>query len=138
MKRRILFRFWNNDEKKMEYFDLSSSHQKMMSWDGYVYRDGKIINGTLLQTTGTEDKNGQEIFEGDILKVPEGWSGDTRYKESFAEVKWIDDYNEACLFFVCPDDVSWEQCEVIGNIFENPTLMDYEDALKELDKKFKT
>lgn len=72
---------------------------------------------TLMQYTGLLDKNGKEIYEGDILRVNIG--GDVQ--DSLYEVK---DMRE--LFSEFRHDDSYYQfyeVEIVGNIYENPELL---------------
>ncbi len=69
----------------------------------------------LMQYTGLKDKNGREIYEGDILKDLDG------NKE---EVIW----DEGCVFIKHQDGTSdfisvRNYFEIIGNIYENPELL---------------
>ena len=80
----------------------------------------EIIPETLGQYTGLKDKNGKRIFEGDIVKLPELYSGVT------AVVKWAGSGLKACEVYAHP---IYESYEVIGNKYDNPELL--EDFLKE-------
>jgi uncharacterized phage protein (TIGR01671 family) len=67
----------------------------------------------LMQNTGLKDKNGQEIYELDILKWDEEVWGTSKQEL----VEW----NYELLSF---RKIDWlNHCEVIGNIFENPELI---------------
>ena len=84
------------------------------------------------QYTGLTDKNGKKIFEGDILKIYEG-SEDDGYKirkvYSYGGVLCVDyetsewDFN--ALAFLDSDNVF--TFEVIGNIHDNPELLEVEE-----------
>jgi uncharacterized phage protein (TIGR01671 family) len=84
-----------------------------------------------MQFTGLLDKNGKEIFEGNILKYFEENFNDKNnpdiqffeidfYKGGFYAKSLEDnEYNEDIAFA--------EQCEVIGNVYENPELIKYHE-----------
>lgn len=90
----------------------------------------------LMQYTGLHDKNGREVYEGDILKVTseEGES----WESYVATVKWFGkedypafdlegiptswSYDANALATIFQEGV--ETCEVIGNTFENPELLE--------------
>jgi uncharacterized phage protein (TIGR01671 family) len=84
----------------------------------------------LMQYTGLEDKNGVPIYEGDYLSRKEterGDMGEILYSfDDICEVKW---HNSAwqCDFFgneiLAIDDYDSSTGEVIGNIYENPELL---------------
>ena len=76
----------------------------------------------LMQSTGLKDKNGKEIFEGDIVD----------YKGRKALVSWHGSYASFIYRFVDelqkrnaewnPLYLAYMRCEVIGNIYEDPEL----------------
>lgn len=91
-----------------------------------------IIPETLGQFIGLLDKNGKKIFEGDIVKHKMfEWD-----KPVYEVVEWDDD--NSCGFEPfsdsrqncghCGGGMSPEYCEVIGNIHDNPELVEEEDA----------
>ena len=88
-----------------------------------------IVNNDLhlMQSTGLKDKNGQEIFEGDVLGV------EVDNKLLHVEVFW--DNKHALYMFRCPklneedllaELVEDKDCEfsAIGNVYENPELLE--------------
>lgn len=100
-------------------------------YDGNIY--GGLVNLDeieLMQSTGLKDKNGKEIFEGDILAV-EADDGVIILK-----VSWDDEHalfviktkkiNEEAALAELVDDNSYP-FEVIGNIYENPELLEVEE-----------
>ena len=89
--------------------------------DIYCYDFDEI---ELMQSTGLKDKNGQEIFEGDILD----------YNGRKALVRWHGSYASFIYRFVDelqkrnaerkPLYLAYMKCEIIGNIYENPDLLE--------------
>lgn len=98
--------------------------------DRFEIMVAKIKPETLGQYTGLTDKNGTKIFEGDIVRINGWWyvSGPAGYEKNMTVVKYD---NEVCGFTpMCNYDTdcgvfhSAEECEVIGNVFDNPELLE--------------
>ena len=74
----------------------------------------------LQQFTGLHDRNGKEIYEGDVVleKHPEG--------DDLGQVMWVDggfDLIGKDGVTALGPQVAWGNYEVIGNIYENPELL---------------
>ena len=85
-----------------------------------------IVNNDihLMQSTGFKDKNGKEIFEGDVLGTKDGLlNGFIEYREDLGMfVNSLIRYNN----FEQLCNVASDR-EIIGNVYENPELLEVED-----------
>jgi uncharacterized phage protein (TIGR01671 family) len=82
----------------------------------------------LMQYTGLKDKNGKEIYDGDILTCEGGYEAPEGEEicQDISQVYWDNDLLQFRVQCKCGDVWSLEEYdyeEIIGNIYENPELL---------------
>lgn len=126
------FRVWNTETKEIEVFktyeEISELFLALSADDGFY---------SIMQSTGLKDKNGQEIFEGDIVK-----RDGIKRPEVVRFGEWIDvdslGYKEQYIGFYFESEHEGQEWlhsvepqfnhlyKIIGNIYENPELFEVE------------
>ena len=120
------FRAWDKETKTMN--GMAEIYRNRSQEIELRPRDENII---LMQSTGLYDKNGKETFEGDILEVTDkhSWLEVVSYSQEKAmfvteEINREFKVPESPLYDL--SDSTFLKFEVIGNIYENPELLEVE------------
>lgn len=135
MNRDIKFRLWSKIGKKFIETD-NPDLDFVINNNGYLYSIEYCYGETcilpqmdteVLQFTGLKDRNGKEIYEGDILKYNFPYDGrlkhvsPVKFLETEASFGIKDRYgNEIPLYTISANNYF----EVIGNIYENKNLLE--------------
>lgn len=126
------FRAWDTTNKEMfkDTFSIIESGQvvvveqeDVMCPPDYVFVDNLVI----MQSTGIKDKNGKEVFEGDILDY-NGRKALVRWHGSYASFiyRFVDELQKRNAEWK-PLYLAYMKCEIIGNIYENPELLEVKE-----------
>jgi uncharacterized phage protein (TIGR01671 family) len=129
--REIKFRTWRPIEMDpelgftMDYDPIANSYEPVHLNDELV--DNPEEEGVFMQFTGLHDKDGREIYEGDIVRVGDGefdvlWcNGGFKLMERKSAISGAIDMWMAELFGTCQCRADRNDAiEVIGNDYENP------------------
>lgn len=127
--REIKFRAWDVEEKcwiPQELFTVSAlgGKKKILTYEENEDRwIPETIPFVLMQYTGIKDKNGKEIYEGDIVKFKD----DTRGVDIIATVQYSGSSyrlkNKSYGIGRPIDEWETKEIEIIGNIYENPEIV---------------
>ncbi len=122
--REIKYRAWDIQTESMRDVLVIDWVNELIDLSGGIIerRPHEVI---LMQFTGLEDKNGVEIFEGDVVKA---WSQGVK---AIGEViKRIDGlfiiypaYQSGEMWGLCPNPRGETTVEIVRNIYENPELL---------------
>lgn len=125
------YKAWDSWRKRMSVVDriyIDTKGVRLYDDFGEYWRDFSDVE--LMQSTGLKDKNGKEIFEGDILAVEtddETLNVNVFWDENHALFMFESKkYNEKEALAELLEDNSYP-FEIVGNVYENPELLEVEE-----------
>jgi len=125
----IKFRAWDEKNNYWIYGDQPKNDdlfiENVNPKNNTIYEITHWKDTILMQYTGVKDKNGKEIYEGDIVQIKYALSSNKgiveyihdKYSINSKKYDMFYDYNGEKIF-------SWNELEIIGNIYENPELLE--------------
>lgn len=127
--REIIFRGLWTRKKEWIYGSLAIFGDD--DYNIYVNDENKLYQvdpNTVCQYTGLKDRNRKTVFEGDILRREVGGIFVVQWSKVLAkfEAKLIS-YNKIAYF----NTMIFGECEVIGNIYDNPDLINIGKGIKD-------
>jgi uncharacterized phage protein (TIGR01671 family) len=120
-KRIIKFRAFHKERKEM--YNVHGWHSEFIFKDtldgvGCEGNPDFVENVVLMQFTGLKDKNGIQIYEGDIIEYTQHHFNTDMTKTKTKVVSWKRD-----MWGVYETSAGESSIKVIGNVFENPELL---------------
>ena len=120
----LKFRAWDKQYKRMVRVNMILFDSEEIDYDDNLNEPKSWSRFNIMQYSGLNDKNGNEIYEGDIIKVANKYIG-----------KIVFYHGCFCFFndelYIKTSVGDWMQAnerEILGNIYENPEIMRLEGS----------
>lgn len=127
MSREIKFRAWSKVAKKMANVSMMGMGMYLLETEDGHSGSSDLEDIEIMQYTGLKDKNGKEIYEGDILddggviefRDDLNWDSGGSVHSGFFSTSGYEYEESGCLSY----HYQIGEYEVVGNIYENPGLV---------------
>lgn len=118
------FRAWDSWRKRMSVVDriyIDTEGVRLYDDFGEYWRDFRDVE--LMQSTGLKDKNGKEVFIGDIIKCTRGCLHEVYIEKEYGGT-YLGGMPAIYLSRLLGGYAWTEDEEIIGNIYEHPELLE--------------
>lgn len=121
------YRAWDKEFKEMVHVNALVFDEQVIK---ATYQNGSIVkddvkNYELMQSTGLHDKNGKEVFVGDIIKCTRGCPHEVYLEKEYGGT-YVGGMPAVYLKGI-KEGYAWTGAEeILGNIYENPELLKVE------------
>ena len=124
--RKTKFRAWDKKQNRMLHYDNDVT--PCITFNGVCQGESHTnvsFDYILMQYTGLKDKNGKEIYEGDIINAEETTfeSGVYNWEIFFDDGMFVAKTKKFDTRTALFDLVHFGEAKIIGNIYENPNLL---------------
>nr|DAI91300.1 MAG TPA: YopX protein [Caudoviricetes sp.] len=121
------FRAWT-EEGKVMYYDVYpfKNDTLLLSYDEIAFDEVPASDFILMQYTGLRDKNGREIYDGDVVRYEccfESYVEEVIYDDKHCNFGTIDKDEKTFSFDALISDFAVDCFEVVGNKYENLELL---------------
>lgn len=121
------FRVWT-EEGKVMYYDVYpfKDDTLLLSYDEISFDEVPASDFILMQSTGLFDMYDKEVFEGDVLKTYDGELAKVVWNKYLGcwEAEFLSEIVD--LSEVADVKSNRSDCEILGNIYENPEFLEGE------------
>jgi len=138
--REIKFRAWDKKNKVMQYSDIIWGDYNFPALSELNYGDNIYNLSNLMQYTGLQDKNNKEIFEFDVIPIVienlgesiKTVNGVVKIEQGQWNIEYLHPFQNEIYLANLYSLLERAEKEVIGNIYENPELLDRVEEVEEI------
>jgi hypothetical protein len=120
--RPIKFRAWDRTNKRMQYNFNPVCRGEWSVFNVSALLESWLMDYELMQFTGLLDRNGKEIWEGDIVETACKERGKIVFSNAAFWIEYLPPFNWDAMCLA--ELLGVGNCIILGNIWENPELLE--------------